>query len=115
MSASADIATGEERDHVVARLTGELDVTNVDHVGDELRRSVPNDARGLVLDLGGTRYLDSAAIEMLFDLARRLRRRRQRLLLVVPPGSPLKRVLLLTEVDSEAPLHESLEGALAGA
>ncbi|HET8823117.1 MAG TPA: STAS domain-containing protein, partial [Thermoleophilaceae bacterium] len=58
------------------------------------------------------RYLDSAAIEVLFDLSRRLGRRRQELRLVMPPGSPLKRVIELTEVHTAAPVHESLEEAL---
>ena len=98
---------------VVARVSGEVDMTNATYVGEELQRVVPNDAAGLVVDLAGTRYLDSAAIELLFDLARRLGRRRQRLRLVLPDESPLKRVLVLTDIDSAAPLHETVEAALA--
>jgi anti-anti-sigma factor len=75
---------------------------------------VPNDALGLVIDLGGCRYLDSAGIEVVFDLSRRLGRRRQQLRLVVPASSPLGRVLELTEVASVAPIHEGLDSALAG-
>ena len=74
---------------------------------------MPNEALVLVVDLGETRYLDSAAIEVLFDLARRLGRRRQALRLVLPDGSPLERVLTLTEVASVAPIHDSLDSALA--
>ena len=65
-----------------------------------------------MVDLGGCRYLDSAAIEVLFDLSRRLERRRQELRLVVPPSSPLRRVIELTDVNSAAPVHESLDSAL---
>ena len=57
---------------VVARLTGEVDMTNAAYIGDELTKAVPNEALGLVIDLTGTRYLDSAAIELLFELARKL-------------------------------------------
>ena len=89
-------------------------MTNAEYVREELLRSVPNEALLLVVDLEHTRYLDSAAIELLFDLARRLGRRRQGLRLVLPPGSPLKRVLVLTEVGSVAPLHDTLDSALAG-
>ena len=100
---------------MVARLTGEVDMTNATYVGGELTRSVPNDASGLVVDLSQTRYLDSAAIELLFDLARRLRRRRQALRIVLPAESPLKRVLQLTDIASAAPVHETLDSALAEA
>ena len=89
-------------------------MANAPYVHDELLRSVPNNAIALVIDLGEARYLDSAAIALLFDIARRLRRRRQALRLVLPPGSPLERVLTLTEMGSVAPIHESLASALAG-
>ena len=87
---------------------------SVRYVRDQLLDSVPNDALGLVIDLNECRYLDSAGIEVIFDLARRLRRRRQELRIVVPPGSPLTRVLELTEVDTAAPIHETVDSALAG-
>ena len=89
-------------------------MTNAGYVRDELLASVPNDALALVIDLSGCRYLDSAGIEILFDLSRRLARRRQQLLIVVPSRSPLRRVLELTEVGSAAPIHEALDSALAG-
>jgi anti-anti-sigma factor len=109
----SEIAVERRGGTVVAHLGGEVDMTNAAHVRDELLASIPNDALGLVLDLGECRYLDSAAIEVVFDMARRMRRRRQDLRLVVPPSSPLKRVLELTDVASAAPLHESLDSALA--
>jgi anti-anti-sigma factor len=114
MTTPAEIAVERRGGTLVAHMGGEVDMTNAHHVRDELLASVPNDALALVIDLGGCRYLDSAGIEVLFDLSRRLRRRRQDLRLVVPPGSPLKRVLELTEVGSAAPIHESLDSALAG-
>lgn len=109
---SAEVAIERRGGTVVAHLSGEVDMTNSARVREELLVSVPNDALALVIDLDGCRYLDSAAIEVVFDLARRLERRRQELRLVVPPTSPLKRVLALTEVDSVAPMHEALDSAL---
>jgi anti-anti-sigma factor len=113
VTTSADIAIEREGGVVIARLTGEVDMTNAPYVRDELTRAIPNDALGLVVDLTGTRYLDSAAIELLFELARRLQRRRQQLRLALPPSSPLRRVLILTEISSAAPLHDTVEEALA--
>jgi anti-sigma B factor antagonist len=113
VSTLADIAIERHGGTVVARLTGEVDMTNAALVRDRLLDAVPNDVLALIVDLEGCRYLDSAAIEVIFDLSRRLGRRRQDLRLVVPETSPLGRVLLLTDVNSVAPVHATLEAALA--
>jgi anti-sigma B factor antagonist len=109
---SADIAVERHGGSVVGVLTGEVDMTNAAVVRDQLLDAVPNDVLALVLDLGGCRYLDSAGIEVIFDLSRRIQRRRQELRLVVPGSSPLGRVLTLTEVNSVAPVHATLDSAL---
>lgn len=112
MTAPAEIAVERRAGTVIAHVGGEIDMTNAAHVRDELLASIPNDALALAIDLTRCSYLDSAAIEVLFDLARRLTRRRQELRLVLPSGSPLARVLELTEVGSAAPIHETLDSAL---
>jgi anti-anti-sigma factor len=109
----AEIAVERHDSSVIAHLRGEVDMTNAGFVRDELLGAVPNDVLTLVVDLEGCRYLDSAAIEVVFDLSRRLGRRRQELRLVVPESSPLGRVLTLTDVGSVAPVHASLDSALA--
>lgn len=113
MSTVADIALERHGDALVVLLRGEVDMTNAAFVREELTSAVSNDDRALVIDLSGTRYLDSAAIEVLFELSRRLSRRRQRLLLVVPEQSPLQRLLSVCDVETVAPMHETLAGALA--
>jgi anti-anti-sigma factor len=113
MTTQAQIAVERRGGSILARLDGEVDMTNASYVREELLASVPNDALQLVVELQGCRYLDSAAIEVLFDLSRRLGRRRQQLRLVLPNSSPLKRVLTLTDVDSVATVHETLDSALA--
>ena len=113
MSTLAEIGIERHGGTVVARLAGEVDMTNAARVREQLLDVVPNDALALVVDLGDCRYLDSAAIEVIFDLSRRLQRRRQELRLVVPDSSPLGRVLVLTDVNSVAPVHASLDSALA--
>jgi anti-sigma B factor antagonist len=109
----AEIDVARHGGTVVAHLSGEVDMTNAAHVREELLAAIPNDVLALVVDLDGCRYLDSAAIEVIFDLSRRLQRRRQELRLVVPDSSPLGRVLVLTEVNSVAPVHATLDSALA--
>jgi anti-anti-sigma factor len=112
VSTPAEIVLDRRGGSIVARLNGEVDMSNAPYVRDQLLASMPNDALALVLDITACRYLDSAAIEVLFDVSRRLARRRQELRLVMPPDSPLQRVIELTEVHTAAPVYESLEKAV---
>jgi anti-sigma B factor antagonist len=112
MNSPAEIVLDRRDGSIVARLSGEIDMSNAAYVRDQLLASIPNDALALVLDITACRYLDSAAIEVLFDVSRRLGRRRQELRLVMPPESPLRRVIELTEVHTAAPVYESLEAAI---
>jgi anti-sigma B factor antagonist len=112
VTAPAEIVLDRRDECVIARLSGEVDMSNATYVRDQLLASMPNEALALVLDISATRYLDSAAIEVLFDVSRRLARRRQQLRLVMPPDSPLRRVIQLTDVHTAAPVFQSLEGAL---
>ena len=97
---------------VVARVSGEVDLSNADSVTDRLIEATPNSTTVLVLDLSGTRYLDSSGVRMLFELAQRLRNRGQGLQLVVPDDSHVKRVLLLTEVEQVVPISSSIDEAV---
>lgn len=112
MSTLAEIEVERHGGTVVARLSGEVDMTNAALVREQLLGAVPNDVLALAVDLEQCRYLDSAAIEVIFDISRRLQRRRQELRLVVPESSPLSRVLVLTDVNSVASVHATLESAL---
>jgi len=112
VSSPAEIVLDRRDGSVVARLSGEVDMSNAGYVRDQLLASMPNEALVLVLDISGCRYLDSAAIEVLFDVSRRLGRRRQELRLVMPPDSPLRRVIQLTEIHTAAPVFQSLDDAL---
>ena len=99
--------------NVVVSVTGELDVFNAAGMAAEIEAAIPSDAHGAVLDLSAVGFLDSTAIRKLFGLTARLRERRQRVLVVTPGGSIVLRTLELVEFARAAPLHESLEAALA--
>ena len=86
----------------LARLTGAIDLSNVDELGRQVEQAVSNRARGLVLDLSGVTYLDSTGLRLIYRLARRLGDRQQRLRLVVPDGSRILRVLTLAGVGTVA-------------
>jgi anti-anti-sigma factor len=94
---------------LVGRVVGEIESANADALRDALVRHLRNDSAGLALDLSSTSYLDSAAIELLFELARRLRTHRQRLCLVVPASAPMRRVLDLCEIDTVAEIYETID------
>jgi anti-sigma B factor antagonist len=77
----------------VARLRGDIDLSNAALIKRSIMESVSNHERKLVVDLEHVEYLDSAGIAMLFDLWRRLTAHEQELVLVVPAGSPVLRSL----------------------
>jgi anti-anti-sigma factor len=97
---------------VVASVRGELDISNAPSTGESIADSIPNDARGLVVDFTELEFLDSSGISMLFNLARRLSERRQRLHVVAPNSSAVGRVLDIVEFGRAAPVHATLDEAL---
>lgn len=74
---------------------GELDASNVDSLQRTLHE-LANDALGVVLDLRATDYLDSAAVQLLYGVRRRLARRGQALAIISRAHSNVERVLELT-------------------
>jgi anti-anti-sigma factor len=99
-------------DVVIARLSGEVDLSNASEVGDDLAAGMPNSALGLVLDLTATTYLDSSGVHLVFDLAERLRTRQQQLRIVVPAGAPIRRVLRIVELGDTVPVLASVDEAV---
>ncbi len=104
----------ERRENVpVARAREEdIDAASARRLGDELAASLSGAAGQLVVDLGATRYVDSAGIEMLFRLSERLRQRRAKLLLVIPPGSNLLRLVEIVGLPRTIPVYDTVEDAL---
>jgi anti-anti-sigma factor len=97
---------------VVARISGEIDISNVGAVKRRLTDSVPSSSPGLVVDVSGTTYLDSSGVYLLFELARALEGRQQQMCVVAPPSTPSTRVLLITGFDSIVPVTSTVEEAI---
>jgi stage II sporulation protein AA (anti-sigma F factor antagonist) len=97
----------------VARQHEDIDAANADRVREELCGLLGESVDNLVLDLGETRYLDSAGIDMLFRLNEMLRQRRASLLLVIPPDSQLVRLAHIVGLGAAMAVHETVEQALA--
>jgi len=104
----------EQRDDVsIATVAGEIDASNVHEIGERVRALVTNRNTALVVDLTDTTYLDSAGINLLFELAAELADRQQRLRLVVPGSSPMRRMFTIAGLTGAIPTHETRTEALA--
>ena len=100
-----------ERGFTVATVEGEIDIANSIELETELSHAVPNDARGLVLDLSDVSFIDSSGIRTLFDLAARLANHQQVLHLVLPDDSHLLRTLLMLQIPAVMPVFPDRESA----
>lgn len=113
MSLLARVVEDRHDDVSVAAIEGEIDSSNVHEIGGRLRALLTNRSTTLIVDLTDTSYLDSAGINLLFELSGELTDRQQRLLLVVPPASPTLRMLEIAGLMGAIPTHETRAAALA--
>ena len=102
-------AAGE---YVVARIAGDIDISNAESVGERLAERF-NLAEHYVIDLSATTHLDSAGIRLLFVVNERLRTRRQALTLVVPQAAPIRRLLTIAGVGAVIDVVADLEEVIA--
>jgi anti-anti-sigma factor len=96
----------------VLLVTGEVDFSNVAALRDGAAQ-IPNDALGLVVDVGGATFIDSATVGFLFELKQSLERRGQVLQVVCPPDSPAERVLTMTAFDADVRGEADVDAAVA--
>jgi anti-anti-sigma factor len=96
----------------VAVLTGQIDLSNAAALSSAMMEAVSNSTTGLVIDLSGLEYMDSAGVNMLADLHERLRWREQRLAIVAPAGSRPREVLELAGTGGILLIDETRENAL---
>src|SRR3954447_5420572 len=108
----ADVRVEGHEGTPVARIHGEIDLSNVSQLASAVQKSVEHVSAGVIVAFSETSYLDSAGLHFVFDLGKRLRDRGQRLYLVVPEASPVAAVLRIVNVDSLAPRCPDLESAL---
>ncbi len=102
----------EQGDVVVARLSGELDISVAETTGRRIAESVPSSALGVVVDMSGLEFMDSSGVSMLFALARQVGSHRQELRVVAPRGRPVARVLEIVEFERAARVHQDLDSAV---
>ena len=110
----ADVEFSTHGTTLVARCSGEIDISNADQLADFLTDSTSNQMHMLVLDLGPIDYLDSAGIRLIYRLQESLRRRGQALRLVIPDGSPVRYALRLAGLTSHIEMLKTVDEALRG-
>jgi anti-anti-sigma factor len=108
----AELDVGDPGEVRVARLRGELDLSNTADIADALVVAAEDAELGLVVDMALLRHLDSAGVRLLFDLRRRLVRTRRHLALAVPADSRIREVLDMAAVPQTVPVAASVEEAV---
>jgi anti-anti-sigma factor len=88
-------------------LEGELDLMTVAGYEARIERAARAAGDGIVVDLSGLEFIDTAGVAMLFREARKLAAEVGGIAYVASPGSLARRVLAIAYL----PLHESLRDA----
>ena len=97
---------------LIANVTGEVDMSNAEEVGARVVGATPNEAQGVILDLSGVDYLDSAGIYVIYGMRASLQARGQVLILVIPPTSPVHDSLRLSGAERPGEVAEAVDEAL---
>lgn len=93
-----------ERDHVVVRPVGELDMATVGAVEHELRQLQRAGFRCLVLDLGGLTFMDSTGLHLVMRWTAEAAQ--DGFTFEIEPGSPnVQRVFALAEMSHGLPFR----------
>jgi anti-anti-sigma factor len=96
---------------LTARITGEIDLSNASELEETIVGAVPNTALGMVVDLSGVEYLDSAGVRMLVHLVERFRWRQQVMRAAAPDGSRVRGVLSMAGADGVIPVDATVTEA----
>ena len=96
---------------LTARITGEIDLSNASELEETIVDAVPNTALGMVVDLSGVEYLDSAGVRMLVHLVERFRWRQQVMRAAAPDGSRVRGVLSMAGADGVIPVDATVTEA----
>jgi anti-anti-sigma factor len=96
----------------IVHVNDDLDAANAAPVRRQLDDALGPDDSSLIVDLSGTRYLDSAGIDMLLRLSDRLDNRRAKLILVISGESQLTRLATIVGLPDAIAVQPTLSDAL---
>ena len=112
MSLIARIADERHGDVPIVTVEGEIDASNAREIAGRMRGALSNQGKALVVDLTPTTYIDSAGINVLFQLATELNERQQELHVVVAAASPIARMLAIVGLEHAVSTHPTRAAAL---
>lgn len=98
----ADLDLSSRDGAVIARVSGEIDLSNASELREAISDYTPNTALGVVVDLTAVDYVDSSGIHMLYSLSESLHRRGLALRIVIPPESAACDALRLAGITAHA-------------
>ena len=110
----AQLSFREDPGALTAMIAGEVEFSRVEDLRAAILDRLASAELALILDLSAVTFLDSSAIQLLFDLQRTLGQRRQRTVVVLQAGASVRRTLGITDPDHLLPITATLEQALAG-
>ena len=113
MTRLATITDEHHGDIPVVTIAGEIDASNSSEIAGRLYAALSNRSTAIVVDLTPTTYIDSAGINILFEVNNDLGERQQQLHLVVDEASPIARMLGIVGLDRTVPTHPTRTAALA--
>jgi anti-anti-sigma factor len=113
MTEPARMTLEGDEEILLARITGEIDLSNASDLEETIVEAVPNTAFGMVVDLSAVEYLDSAGVRMLVHLVERFRWRQQVIRAAAPDGSRVRGVLAMAGAESIIPLDATATEARA--
>jgi anti-anti-sigma factor len=108
----ADVQINLSQYALIARVSGEIDMSNAEDMGATVVGATPNEVSGVVLDLSDVEYLDSAGIYVIFGMRASLQARGQTLIMVIPPDSPVHDALRLSGAERPGEIAETVDRAL---
>ena len=100
-------------DAYVVSVSGELDIATADRLAEELERTAERNARRVIVDLVGLTFIDSVALGVLTEEARRLRVAGGTCI-VVSQDPRILRVFEITGLDRIFRIERSLAEAVEG-
>lgn len=98
----------EEASSVIVTLPAEIDVINLSQVHARLSAAVASGAPVIIADLTATSTCDAGAVRHLVMIREDAAARGSQLRLVIPPGSLMRRMLVLFGVDHLLPVYPTI-------
>ncbi|WP_155370941.1 STAS domain-containing protein [Catellatospora vulcania] len=102
----AQVIAAEERGRSVLRVSGEVDMSNVAAVGEQLRAAA-GDAPSVLVDLTELGFLDSQGLRMIQRFADELAGHGKKLIIVAPASGVVGSLLALTGMDKNLDIRQS--------